>query len=424
MTEKIRKPIGKRKKLPQFTIMNVIEGQAGLENYSSLFFYSLTIDNILNIIVLLILAGIALNLTIGQNGIFSRAQTAANTWRNAETNEQLAMGELEDWMDNYMDEASEGNIYELNDIPKEMENPPTITQVGTSSTLENSTWITPVIDTDAGTVNNIYTSFNSTLIQANPYFPRYQHINGVNNISNSSSIGSNFYTIEFDIDCQEFEFKFQYTGTNKFRILVDNEYVSYFVNKESDFSGTVDQTYFYKVSFDSKKKRNIKIEITGAFGGVYINSDDEITKTDRKSNPKAVWIGTSITEGSAGSGSSMYGFCNVASSRLGLECIDNGLGATGYIATANNTRYAFYDRLQYDIIDKQPEVAVIEGGINDWEYETNLITEEADRCYKYIKENSPNTNLIIIGVFWPRSNYSDKEKEVNEELRKTALNNK
>ena len=102
MTEKIRKPIGKRKKLPQFTIMNVIEGQAGLENYSSLFFYSLTIDNILNIIVLLILAGIALNLTIGQNGIFSRAQTAANTWRNAETNEQLAMGELEDWMDGYL----------------------------------------------------------------------------------------------------------------------------------------------------------------------------------------------------------------------------------------------------------------------------------------------------------------------------------
>ena len=102
MTEKIRKPIGKRKKLPQFTIMNVIEGQAGLENYSSLFFYSLTIDNILNIIVLLILAGVAISLTIGQNGIFSRAQTAVNTWRNAETNEQLAMGELEDWMDGYM----------------------------------------------------------------------------------------------------------------------------------------------------------------------------------------------------------------------------------------------------------------------------------------------------------------------------------
>ena len=54
---------------------------------------------VVTIIVLLILAGVAISLTIGQNGIFSRAQTAANTWRNAESNEQLAMGELEDWID-------------------------------------------------------------------------------------------------------------------------------------------------------------------------------------------------------------------------------------------------------------------------------------------------------------------------------------
>ena len=37
--------------LPQFTTMNVIDGQAGLVSYSSLIFYSLTIDNILNIMV-------------------------------------------------------------------------------------------------------------------------------------------------------------------------------------------------------------------------------------------------------------------------------------------------------------------------------------------------------------------------------------
>ena len=57
---------------------------------------------VVTIIVLLILAGIALNLTIGQNGIFTRAQKSVNTWRNAETNEQLAMGELEDLMDGYL----------------------------------------------------------------------------------------------------------------------------------------------------------------------------------------------------------------------------------------------------------------------------------------------------------------------------------
>ena len=43
-----------RKKLPQFTTMNVMDGQAGLVNYTSLIFYSLTIDNILNIIAMIV----------------------------------------------------------------------------------------------------------------------------------------------------------------------------------------------------------------------------------------------------------------------------------------------------------------------------------------------------------------------------------
>ena len=69
MREKNRKPIASNEKLPQFTTMNVIDGQAGLVNYSSLIFYSLTIDNILNIVVLLILAGIAIGAITGENGI-------------------------------------------------------------------------------------------------------------------------------------------------------------------------------------------------------------------------------------------------------------------------------------------------------------------------------------------------------------------
>ena len=67
---------------------------------------------VVTIIVLLILAGVAISLTIGQNGIFSRAQTAVNTWRESEANEQLAMGELEDWMDEAINgpQAEEGTL--------------------------------------------------------------------------------------------------------------------------------------------------------------------------------------------------------------------------------------------------------------------------------------------------------------------------
>ena len=70
MREKNRNSIEIEKMLPQFTTMNVIDGQAGLMSYSSLIFYSLTIDNILNIIVLLILAGVSIATLTGENGIF------------------------------------------------------------------------------------------------------------------------------------------------------------------------------------------------------------------------------------------------------------------------------------------------------------------------------------------------------------------
>jgi len=69
--EKNRNSIASCIKLPQFTTMNVIDGQAGFIIYSSLIFYSLTIDNILNIIVLLILATVSVQVLTGDNRIIN-----------------------------------------------------------------------------------------------------------------------------------------------------------------------------------------------------------------------------------------------------------------------------------------------------------------------------------------------------------------
>ena len=54
---------------------------------------------VVTIIVLLILAGIAISLTIGNNGLFGRAQNAADTWRRAEVNEQKEMSNFEELYD-------------------------------------------------------------------------------------------------------------------------------------------------------------------------------------------------------------------------------------------------------------------------------------------------------------------------------------
>ena len=92
MREKNRKPIANnRKRLPQFTTMNVIDGQAGLIICSSLIFYSLTIDNILNIIVLLILAGVTISALSGDNGILTNASKAKYATELSQYNEELQL---------------------------------------------------------------------------------------------------------------------------------------------------------------------------------------------------------------------------------------------------------------------------------------------------------------------------------------------
>ena len=91
MRRKNRKPIASIENLPQFTTMNVIEGQAGLVKYSSLIFYSLTLDNILNIIVLLILAAVSIATLTGENGILTRAQDAKTNTEIAEEKEAIGL---------------------------------------------------------------------------------------------------------------------------------------------------------------------------------------------------------------------------------------------------------------------------------------------------------------------------------------------
>ena len=71
---------------------------------------------VVTIIVMLILAGITLNLTIGDNGIFKRAENAVSTWKNAESNEQIVMGEMSNLIEDYSNKNIDGIIWH-GDVP-------------------------------------------------------------------------------------------------------------------------------------------------------------------------------------------------------------------------------------------------------------------------------------------------------------------
>ena len=58
---------------------------------------------VVTIILLLILAGTAINLTLGEDGIFRKAQEGAQIYQNASLNEQKNFNEIEDYISNILD---------------------------------------------------------------------------------------------------------------------------------------------------------------------------------------------------------------------------------------------------------------------------------------------------------------------------------
>lgn len=63
---------------------------------------------VITIIVLLILAGIAINLTIGQNGIFTKSQYATNKYEQASINEQKELNKAIDFIDELSMKLNDG----------------------------------------------------------------------------------------------------------------------------------------------------------------------------------------------------------------------------------------------------------------------------------------------------------------------------
>ena len=127
------------------------------------------------IIVLLILAAVAINLTVGENGIFTRAQNATQKWQEAEVNEQKEMNGLVDWMDELSNKVTDENPGELSGEGTE-QNPYLIQSiedlVAFSAQSFNNTFANEYISLD------LTLDFNSDSSYVDPNGKQFGDING------------------------------------------------------------------------------------------------------------------------------------------------------------------------------------------------------------------------------------------------------
>ena len=303
--------------------------------------------------------------------------------------------------------VSLGNLYPVDTSLTVLES----SEKTSTSSLTNPKEIASI---DGDIINPIFRYTNAQIAKAGEIFPRYKYVASFSVTGNNGVIGGGFFGVEFDIDCKEFELLTLGTGTSYKLAIDDGEGFKYTNANNQKISEPDGSGYITKIVFPSKKLRRVRFEvINGIFGGVNINKTDMLFPISLPKLPLACYTGSSITEG---------GYPWLVSQILGMDCINAGVGSTGYVNPGLNNRRKYIDRADNDLIKPNPDLIVIEGGINDSGYEIPEVIAEADKLYKYIRSNLPNVKLIVIGMYWPRDAHQPV-LDMNKALRETCLNN-
>ena len=216
---------------------------------------------------------------------------------------------------------------------------------------------------------------------------------------NGALIGS----LEFYTDASQFDFIGKQVATVA-RISVDDQSAGTFAIS-GNFAGEYPR--FVNFSFGSSQVRKIKIETPFAFAGVRIPNGSHIWSVDSlsKKRNRCIIIGDSFTEGTGATG--IYeGFANQINYATGWEVWQSGSGSTGYLNPGTAGRKKFRDRIHTDVIENNPNIVIIAGGINDGSFTQAEIEAEARLLYDTILKGCPGVALVVIGPFYPTTFYS------------------
>jgi len=160
-----------------------------------------------------------------------------------------------------------------------------------------------------------------------------------------------------------------------------------------------DDTYYCKATFRSRAMRRIRVESNqGRFGGVVTGPGDSISPAPT-GRPRCVWVGDSFTDSVGADNGVIDGLPRQTGHLLGWDVTPSGIGSTGYLNPGIDTTN-FRDRVQNDVIDQNPDIVVVAGGINDRSYSASALQTEAETLFAEIKAGLPNVVLIVISPFF------------------------
>ena len=202
------------------------------------------------------------------------------------------------------------------------------------------------------------------------------------------------YRVEFDTDASQFAISTLGTG-GQYRLRVNGEYIALPASQGPSSDGNF---YWLTVSFPTSERRATRMESLGqAFGGIALQAADHVYGPANPLGPRCIVLGDSYTEG-------LLCYAQRLADLMGWEVWSSGVGGTGYLNPGAPGRVKFRDRVQSDVIDQNPDIVLVAGGLNDGSYDPQAVQAEAEALYSTILTNLPSTKLVVIGPWWPRGN--------------------
>lgn len=196
------------------------------------------------------------------------------------------------------------------------------------------------------------------------YFPDYGYIKATHVTTGSpSAVGSNFTRVSANFSGLSITCALKGVGT-QFFVKFNNQYVSLTPHN----IGTDTTVKYFTINFPTLVSGRIDLifDSNMALGGFWIPATATLTPAVRR-GPVAVLIGDSFGEGNTGTTgeSSLWGFANIIAELLGWDdLIVSAVGSTGFLA-GTSPKGTYRARIQYDLIDLQPQVCIASLSIND-----------------------------------------------------------
>lgn len=279
------------------------------------------------------------------------------------------------------------------------------------SAIANAILYPAITDRTQGTVNPIFRYLMMAPAQSGPKSPDYDFVHSVN-VSPLMAAG-NMVVVEFTVDGSQFEIVEKGRG-GVYRLTVDGVLVT-----PSAVPAAPSDNRIYKrlVDFGGvRAQRVIRVEYSGApFGGVRVGPNDTLYYPGRPLGPRAIVLGDSFTAGFGGD-ARFTGYAPLLGALMGWDCWPSGVSGTGYLATYQPGTLRFRDRAQTDVLNYNPEVVIIAGGVNDQQASAANLSSEAAMLYAMLQQGLPNARIVVVGPWNMHAVVSPSLQSVHDTL--------